>query len=231
VILLRRGVQALRSVAALCFCRGVINDERRASRVADLPSQVYPPKTGLDFWLLMMEIVAQAAAEMEGLLRDHFAADPRVDTTRLGVTGASMGGYFAHYAAAHVPAVRAAAPGIGMPAFAARWQDVTLEAASYPQWAEAMAAAQPETARRLAWLREIDPLDRLPAFAPRPLLMLNGDADTQQPKSYSVALYRSLLPRYAAHPERLRLSIHDGVGREFTPAMMDEATAWFARWL
>jgi dienelactone hydrolase len=231
----------LASAGILAVCPDApMHGERLSPRVADpgapfpgdaFRDAVYPPETGLDFWLLMIEVAAQAAAEMTTLLEGRFAADPRADTTRLGVTGLSMGGYFAHYAAAHVPAVCAAVSGIGMPAFAARWQDVTLEAASYAKWADPMAAAQPEIARRLAWLRQIDPFDRLPAFAPRPLLMLCGDEDTAQPKSYSVALYRSLLPRYAEHPDCLHLSIYDGVGHDFTPGMMDETTAWFARWL
>ncbi len=51
-------------------------------------------------------------------------------------------------------------------------------------------------------------LEKLKAFCPKPLMMLNGDKDIDSPKKHSVDLYRALKPLYAEHPERLRLNIH-----------------------
>jgi uncharacterized protein len=226
-----------RLATAGCFCvapDAPLHGERLDDRIRYLgrprPGQTCPPETGLDDWYLMLELVVQAARET-GALAEHLAGDPRVDAARLGVTGVSMGGYLAFYMAAHDPRVRAAAPVVGMPAWQQRWADVTLEAASYPQWREALRAAEPETEKRAAWIGQVDPFGRLPGFAPRPLLMLCGDVDSAQPKSYCVGLYRALLPAYAAQPEHLALNIVDGVGHDFTPGMMDQACDWFVRYL
>ncbi len=202
-------------------------DDRMARAEAGL---TYPPDTGLDGWLLMLHVAVELAAEVESLLAG-WQNDRRVDVLRVGVTGLSLGGYWAHFMAAHNPRVSVAAPAIGLPAWAARWADVTLEAASYPRWAEAMTAAETATAERLRRIEELDPLVHLRRFAPKPLLMLCGDEDLAQPKSYSVKAYRELLPLYADHPDRLRLSINDGVGHRFNSAMQEEATGWFAGWL
>jgi uncharacterized protein len=197
-----------------------------------LPNPAYPLETGLDVWCLMLQVIVQANRDITTLV-EHFRSDPRVDVGRVGVSGLSMGGYLAFYAAAHNPLVRAAVPAIGMPAFADRWADVVTEASSYAQWSDAVQAAQAETERRAAWIKEIDPLPRLASFCPRPLLMLTGDLDVDQPKSYSVKAFRSLQPLYAAvgHPERLKLSIHDGIAHRFSSGMMDEAVDWFGRCL
>ena len=80
-------------------------------------------------------------------------------------------------------------------------------------------------------MREIDPFDKMRAFCPKPLLMLNGDKDLDSPKKYSVDLYRTLKPLYAKHPERLRLNIHDDTGHEVTPFMMQDACDWFRQYL
>ena len=63
------------------------------------------------------------------------------------------------------------------------------------------------------------------------MLITVGDLDTDSNKKYSVDLYRALKPVYAARPERLRLNIHDGVGHQFTRAMIEDIAAWFEKYL
>lgn len=106
--------------------------------------------------------------------------------------------------------------------------DVTLEASTYDQWRQQMDAARPATERHAAFMRSIDPSPRLAAFYPRPLFMLCGDLDTHQPKSYTLRLYRALLPVYADHPDQIKLKIYDGVGHELSPGMMEDVADWFA---
>lgn len=191
----------------------------------------YPVESGLDRYVLMHQVVVETSRDLARLL-DSFAVDERVDTARCGVTGVSMGGFAAYYLAAIEPRVAAAAPVVGMPAFAERWDDVTLEASTYDQWRAQMAAAQPAVERHAAFMRSIDPSPRLAAFYPRPLFMLCGDLDTHQPKSYTLRLYRALLPVYSDHPDRLKLKIYDGVGHELSPGMMEDVADWFAaNWL
>jgi fermentation-respiration switch protein FrsA (DUF1100 family) len=137
-----------------------------------------------------------------------------------------MGAFSAYYAAASEARVAAIAPVVGMPSFAERWEDVTLEASTYDQWRAQMDAARTATARYAAFMRSIDPAPRLAAFYPRPLFMLCGDLDTHQPKSYTLRLYRALLPVYADHPDRLKLKIYDGVGHELSREMMEAVADW-----
>ena len=187
----------------------------------------YPVESGLDRYVFMHQVVVDTGRDLAVLL-DRLAADARVDGARCGVTGVSMGGFAAYYLAVTEPRIAAAAPVVGMPAFAERWDDVTLEASTYDQWREQMAAARPASERHAAFMRSIDPFPRMAAFHPRPLFMLCGDLDTHQPKSYTLRLYRALLPVYADHPDRLKLKIYDGVGHELAPGMMDDVTEWFA---
>ncbi len=77
-------------------------------------------------------------------------------------------------------------------------------------------------------MRSIDPFPRMAAFHPRPLFMLCGDLDTQQPRSLALRLYRAFLPVYADHPDRLKLKIYDRVGHELTAGMMEDVMKWFA---
>jgi dienelactone hydrolase len=162
------------------------------------------------------------------VLLDRLAADERADVARCGVTGVSMGAFSAYYAAVNEPRIGAAAPVVGMPAFAERWDDVTLEASTYDQWRAQMEAARPATERHADFMRSIDPSPRLVDFYPRPLFMLCGDLDTHQPKGYTLHLYRALLPVYAEHPDRLKLKIYDGVGHELVSGMMGDVVEWFA---
>mgnify|MGYP006296548745 CR=1 FL=1 len=191
---------------------------------------VYPVGTGLDVFFMLHEIIMQAAEDIETLI-GYLDAEGRTDTGRIGLTGFSMGGFTTFYAAANNPRIQAAAPIAGIPSFADRWRDVVLESSSYEAWADAMAAAEPETRERTAFMEWIDPFDGLARFVPKPLMILCGDKDLDAPKIYSVDLYRALKPCYADHPERLRLTIHDEAGHEMTAAMRQDVRAWFTRYL
>lgn len=191
---------------------------------------IYPPDTGLDLFFRMYEVIVQVAKDIDTLI-EHFAGDSRADVGRIGMTGFSMGAFATFYIAANDPHIQAAVPIAGIPAFGARWEDVVLESSSYERWARAMEDVQAETDRRTAYARQIDPFDRLKEFCPKPLMMIQGDLDTDCPKQSAVDLYRQLKPLYAGHPERLRLNIQDGAGHELTRAMREDTCAWFLQHL
>lgn len=191
---------------------------------------VYPPDTGLDPYFLLHEIVEHTAADVSNLI-DHFTNDPRVDADRVGVTGPSMGGFTTFVLAAREPRISAAAPMISFPALLERWEDVLAETSSYERWAGPLAALEDETARRTAFVRALDPMQGLMDYAPKPLLMIQGDIDTDAPKVYSVKLYRALQPLYAGHPDRLKLSVYDGVAHRVTSIMRGEVRDWMVRFL
>jgi hypothetical protein len=61
--------------------------------------------------------------------------------------------------------------------------------------------------------------------------MIQGEIDTDAPKYHSVRLYEKLLPAYHVHPDRLKLSIYDGIPHRVTSDMEEETADWFIRFL
>jgi fermentation-respiration switch protein FrsA (DUF1100 family) len=191
---------------------------------------IYPRETGLDIYFCFLEVIAQCLSDVRSLLR-HFQGDTRADLGRLGVTGVSMGGYASYLIFSRMPEVQAAVPVVGIPNFTRRWQDLLDETRlSNPAWGEALARVEEQTERRLEFVREIDPYPALLKTAPRALMMINGDFDTDQPKHYALDLMRDLLPAYRDHPESLRLNIYP-TGHTFNEEMELEAVGWFEKHL
>jgi fermentation-respiration switch protein FrsA (DUF1100 family) len=141
-----------------------------------------------------------------------------------------MGGFATFISAATNPQVSCAAAMGGRPAFRKAWDDITLGTSTYDRWAGAMASLQDETAKRGTYLAAIDPFDRLADFHPRPLLMINGDRDVDQPYLYALELYRRLEPIYRDVPGRLKLHMPP-IGHEFGPAEVDAVVDWLVRGL
>ncbi len=169
---------------------------------------IFPPETGLDIYLNFLRCIGQSSADIATLLA-HFTGDARLDVSRSGVTGHSQGGYVSFLALADIPGLKAAVPMMGLPTFEQRWRDVLDESAwSNPEWGEAIAKVAAQAAEKAAFISEIDPAPRLPRLAPRPLLMMNGDLDTDQPKYYVLHWLRTLRPAYAEYPKRLKWNVY-----------------------
>ena len=193
-------------------------------------SGIYPPATGLDTGMLFFQVINHCQADVVSLL-DHYSSDPRWDGVHCGVTGLSMGGCASYLIFANLPQVQAAVPMIGIPCFTQRWLDLLDECAfSNPDWALALSKLNEKTVQQTAFIRQIDPAEKLQAAAPRALLMMNNDFDSDQPKHYAINLYRQLLPHYGTDAEKLRLNIYPA-GHTVTPQMEQDAVAWFERWL
>ncbi len=222
---------AAAGIAALsfdCWLHGERGDDGSTARRFE---PVYPESCGLDHYVLMHEVAVQAARDIDMLI-DALAAEGLGADGRIGVSGFSMGGFATYVTAATNPRVACVVAGGGRPTFARAWDDVTLGTSTYEEWAEPMARLEAETAARAAYMAEIDPFGALDRFCPRPLLMINGDRDVDQPYLYALELYRRLRPRYAAAgmPANLRLDMPP-IAHEFGPEQMDLATAWLARHL
>jgi pimeloyl-ACP methyl ester carboxylesterase len=191
---------------------------------------IFPPETGLDIYLNFLRCIRQCSADIEALL-DHFALDSRLDVHRAGVTGHSQGGYASFLALSDIPELKAAVPMMGLPTFLQRWQDVLDESAwSNAEWGAAIAEVKSEAELKAAFIPQIDPAGRLPALAPRPLLIMSGDFDTDQPKFYVLHWLRTLRPVYAVRPEMLRWNVYPHA-HLMNDQMLDDAVAWFERWL
>lgn len=195
-------------------------------------SYVYPQGTGFDTFFVMCECAEQTARDIDTLIA-HFSADPRVNTSRVGVSGFSMGGFATYFAIANNPHITAAVPIGAYPSLTQRWADLVQEATSYEEWMNDMDRLHDEVTRRREWYRSIDPYEKMKDTFDRPLLMINGDVDTDSPKFYSIPLFAALRPRYRAAgiAEKLRLRIVDGVSHQLTPEIVGEMIAWFRKYL
>lgn len=164
---------------------------------------IYPPETGLDIGYLFYQVIHRCLDDVRALLA-HFVRDPRADVNRCGVTGHSMGAYASFLLFANLPQVQAAVPMMGISSFDRRWQDI-LDECSYSnaEWSAAIAALTEETKERSAFIRAIDPHPLLAQAAPRALLVMNGDFDSDQPKSYSIDAYRALRDAWRENPDSL----------------------------
>jgi hypothetical protein len=138
-----------------------------------------------------------------------------------------MGGYASYSILANVPQVQAAVPMIGVPSFTRRWLDLLDECAfSNPAWAAEIDRLAEQTQQHTAFVQAIDPIGKLKSAAPRALLLMNNDFDSDQPKHYAIECYRQLRSSYAAHPDRLKLNIYPA-GHTVTPQMEQDAVEWF----
>ncbi len=90
-----------------------------------------------------------------------------------------------------------------------------------PRWAQVAEQARLHT----TMIAAMDPAERLLDAAPRALLMMNCDFDSDQPKHYAIEFYRRLLGAYALAPEQLRLAIYPA-GHTVTPDMERDAVDW-----
>ena len=201
-------------------------DERIFRAAEPASGGVYPPESGLDIGAVFYRAIHHCLADVRTLI-EHFAGDLRCDVTRCGVAGHSMGAYASFLIFANAPEVKAAVPMMGVPSFDRRWQDILDECAwSNADWAAAIAAQPARTAAVSQFIRAIDPYPLLAAAAPRALLMMNGDFDCDQPKSYSIYAYRELRHAWDAAPENLKLNIYPA-GHVINAEMERDLVAWF----
>ena len=220
---------ARRGLACLCFdplYHGARADPRLTQAADPAFGGVYPAETGLDTGILFFQIIRQCALDV-GKLMAHAAGDPRLDLQRCAVTGVSLGAYASFLALADLPALRAAVPMMGLPTFGQRWRDLLDETAwSNPAWAEALAGVTAHTRQHSELIEGIDPAERL-LQNPRPLLIMNGDFDSDQPKLYVLHWLRMARLAYASSPDRLAWRVYP-VGHTVTPQMEADAVEWLA---
>jgi dienelactone hydrolase len=224
---------AQRGLACISFdplYHGERGDERQKNAADPALGGIYPPETGMDIFRVFLLVIRQCSLDIQSLL-PILSGDARLDITRAGVTGFSMGAYASYLALAEIPTLRAGVAMMGLPTFSRRWQDLLDECAlSNPAWATALQKVAAQTVQTIAWIRGFDPAERLKKAAPRALLAMNGDMDFDQPKYYVLDWLRTVRPAYAACPENLRWNVYP-VGHTLTPQMEQDAVDWFVRHL
>jgi dipeptidyl aminopeptidase/acylaminoacyl peptidase len=180
-------------------------------------------------------------------LIDYLETRPDVDPKRVGVMGISKGGTEAYLAAAADPRIAVVVPIIGVQSF--RW------ALENDQWQPRVSMFRPpvETAARDEGLPQIDAAfvrrfyDRvvpgiygdldgpsvLQLIAPRPLLVINGEADSRTPLPGVKESVAAAERAYAAAGAETKLGLYlqPNAGHVFTPVAELVMADWFVRWL
>jgi dienelactone hydrolase len=205
-------------------------DERQFNAADPTLGGIYPPECGMDTYRVFLQVIRQCSLDIQTLL-PVLSGDARLDVTRAGVTGFSMGAFASYLALAEIPSLRAGVAMMGLPTFSRRWQDLLDECAlSNPVWAAALHEVEAQTAETTRWIASFDPAERLAKAARPALLAMNGDMDFDQPKYYVLDWLRSARPVYAGHPENLRWNVYP-LAHTLTPQMEQDAVAWFEQHL
>ncbi|POO03952.1 Alpha/beta hydrolase fold [Trema orientale] len=180
-------------------------------------------------------------------LADYLTERKDIDPTRIGITGESLGGMHAWFAAFADTRYSVIAPIIGVQAF--------LWAIENDKWQARVDSIKPvfEVARndlgkseidkevvKKVWDRiapglasEFDSPYSIPAIAPRPLLIVNGAEDPRCPHSgLGVPCSRGYKAYKDAHcSENFKFIAQPGIGHQMTPLMVKEASDWFDKYL
>jgi dipeptidyl aminopeptidase/acylaminoacyl peptidase len=178
---------------------------------ADIPSAMYAIMLGtaMDVSLLIDMMPAQLGLEMP----------------RIGMTGGSLGGHVTLLAMAMDE--RISVGGAMVPSGDYR-QLMELRAESRQTPAEDWPEYYPAALN--AAVRKFDPLHNAKAYSDRPLLLTCGGADPLVPPQTARSFYDAVKPCYTK-PDRLKLSVYDGVGHDVTPDIWAENLDWLKRWL
>lgn len=180
-------------------------------------------------------------------LIDYLQTRPDVDATRIGMTGISKGGMETYLTAAVDPRVAVAVPMIGVQSF--RW---ALDNQLWMSRVGTFQAAVDEAAKEAgvatidaAFIRsfydrvvpgiygQFDGPAMVPLIAPRPLLIINGDADARTPLPGLMICVSAAEEAYrtANATDKLMLYLQKNTGHAVTPSGQQAAVDWFVQWL
>ena len=208
-----------------CLEHGERNDQFNKAKF----DSVYPPDTGIDTYIHMHEVIVQTQKDIDNII-DKLQENQKIDTNRIGLTGFSMGGYATFYNAAYNNHIKVAVPIAGKGVFKKAWEDIILSTSTYEQWSAQINNLKSETEKRTRFMKKNDPYNKIFTFTPNPLLIINGDQDTDQPYLYSLKLYKELLPYYSKDPDKLKLSM-PFVDHRITNNIINEVSEWFKKYL
>lgn len=175
---------------------------------------------------------------------DYLLSRPDVNSAHLGITGISLGGMHAWFAAAADPRWTAVAPLIAMQSFNYALDNLCFEARVGTIQDLFDAAAVDMGVERVScdvvravWnricpglLERFDCEKSLALLSPRPVFIANGDLDPRCPVhgvEKSVLLARETFERDCGDADRLRLRIYKNVGHEVTDSMWEDCIKFF----
>ncbi|GAB2275703.1 hypothetical protein Dimus_010457 [Dionaea muscipula] len=180
-------------------------------------------------------------------LADYLSQRKDIDPTRLGITGESLGGMHAWFAAFADTRYSVVVPVIGVQGF--RWAiehdrwHARVESIK-PVFVEASAAMGKNSIDKevveKVWDRiapglagKFDSPCTIPAIAPRPLLILKGYEDPRCPLAgLEVPVSRACKAYEEANcRDNFKLDAEPDIGHQMTPSMVKKASDWFDKFL
>jgi fermentation-respiration switch protein FrsA (DUF1100 family) len=180
-------------------------------------------------------------------LVDYLCQRPDVDSSRIGMTGISMGGIETYMEAAVDKRVKVAVPVIAAQSF--KW---SLENNRWKGRVATIQEAHSEVARALGdssvnpknitalWNKvvpgitgEFDCPSLIRALAPRPLLLLSAESDQNCPLPGAKIAFDAAREAYATSgaSDKLKIDVAPNEPHRFTPAHLEQLIAWFEKWL
>lgn len=176
---------------------------------------------------------------------DYLATREDVDPERLGMIGFSMGGIETWLAASVDERIKVAVPAIAVQSF--KWSLVTdnwqgrartIRAAHEAAAADIGEREVNAKVCRALWskvipgiLDQFDCPSMIRLFAPRPLLIVNGELDPNCPIGGAKIAFSSAEKAYADASDRLKIMVAEGVPHKVTPDQHTAALEWFVKWL
>ncbi|XP_021277093.1 uncharacterized protein LOC110411313 isoform X3 [Herrania umbratica] len=180
-------------------------------------------------------------------LADYLSLRKDIDASRIGITGISLGGMHAWFAAFADTRYTVAVPIIGVQGFRwaidnDKWQarvDSIKAVFEEARMDLGKSAIDKEVVEKV-WDRiapglasQFDSPYSIPAIAPRPLLILNGADDPRCPlDGIKTPEKRARKAYQKAHSSNnFKLIAQPGIGHQLTPLMVKEACVWMDRFL
>lgn len=172
----------------------------------------------------MYGIMIGTAVDIRTII-DMLPATLGIDSRRIGVTGGSLGGHVTLLAMAHDPRITAGVALIGSGDFLHLME---LRAANNNCPPGQFDQYFPQSLRHV--VKRHDPINNPAAFADRPLLMTNGDADNLVQLECNQRFEAAARAHYTRH-HLLKLSVYKGVGHAVPPEMWNEGKEWLRKHL
>ncbi len=165
--------------------------------------------------LEVRRLIKGTADDMPRLI-DYFSTKREVDPTRVGMLGASMGGYAAFRAAVIDDRIKVITPIIASPF----WDDLP---------GDIPFIQRPDLLDDLErYSRELSPGFYPEHFYPCAVLIQIGGLDIHLNPERVATFHSVLMPHYRETPEKLALIVEENVGHECTAGMIDNALNWLS---
>lgn len=176
----------------------------------------------VEFGSAIFSVTKNSFHDIEKII-DYFERDLRIDLSRIGLAGISLGANLCYYALAHNPDIRIAVPLLGSPKF--------VELLCYNMEKESEEEFRTAEERKLLnFVKEIDPYKALLAADPKPLLMINASKDDDIPAEFAASFYKSIKSTYSEKNVPLEHFVADEfhyVSKEMKNMTVD----WFEKYL